>query len=553
MTEESYSAVSLQEGFILHDRYKIVSVLGRGGFSYTYKAQDTKLDRTVAVKEYFPASVAFRTGLTVKPVDTKSQDSYAAGLRSFIDEAKILARFRDENICSVWDYFEENGTAYLIMSYISGEPLDTILRKCPNGVMNSGAVRLWLIPLLGALQKLHATSYIHRDIKPSNIFITYDGKPVLLDFGAARVSVGRTHGYTVILTPEYAPPEQSTTDISAQGPWTDIYAIAAVAYKCLMGATPPDAQKRILARANGKADPLDEQMPTLKAIADAGLYEFISRALVLSYGKRLQSVDKAEKILGCLHETERDSAKPLPESLVHDFRAKGCKKNMTKKILAVVCCLLLVVFVVKSCGKSLSEQTGPADEQTKNAAQTQPADSDKYEQVLKSYQEAGRLFGSENYKEAKVYLERVLDCTSDDERMLDIKAECAIYLGNIYLYGRGGVPEDHDTAFKLFSSSVSRVENLRKFLQMYNYKALGHCYRDGRGTSQNIEKASYWYRKAVELGDAFAAKCLGVIAEDYNKSYVKALSWYEKALELGIKDESVKEDIQRVQSKIRNQ
>ncbi|MDO4840374.1 MAG: tetratricopeptide repeat protein, partial [Desulfovibrionaceae bacterium] len=143
--------------------------------------------------------------------------------------------------------------------------------------------------------------------------------------------------------------------------------------------------------------------------------------------------------------------------------------------------------------------------------QTQPADSDKYEQVLKSYQEASRLFGNEKYKEAKVYLERVLDCTSDDDRMLDIKAECAIYLGNIYFYGLGGVPEDNYTAFKLFSSSVSRVENLSKFLQIDNYIALGHCYRDGRGTSQNIEKARYWYRKAVELGDASAAKCLGVI------------------------------------------
>ncbi|MDO4841007.1 MAG: serine/threonine-protein kinase, partial [Desulfovibrionaceae bacterium] len=483
MTEESYSAVSLQEGFILHDRYKIVSVLGRGGFSYTYKAQDTKLDRTVAVKEYFPASVAFRTGLTVMPVDTKSQDSYSAGLRSFIDEAKILARFRDENICSVWDYFEENGTAYLIMSYISGEPLDTVLQKCPNGVMNSGAVRLWLIPLLGALQKLHAASYIHRDIKPSNIFITYDGKPVLLDFGAARVSVGRTHGYTVILTPEYAPPEQSTTDIAAQGPWTDLYAIAAVAYKCLMGATPPDAQKRILAMANGKADPLDETMPALKAIADAGLYEFISRALVLSYAKRLQSVDEADKLLGCPHKTERDSAKPLNDSPSHDSPVKGIKKKGTKKIVAVVC-LLLFFFVVKSCGKSPSQETKPAvQSQTKGfAKQTQTAHSDKYEQVLKIYQEAIRLLGNENYKEAKVYFKRVLDCTSDDERVLDIKTICAIHLGVLYLSGKYGEPEDYDKAFKLLSSSLSRSENLSKYDQMYHYLFLGHCYRDGRGT-----------------------------------------------------------------------
>ena len=553
MAEESYEAVSLQEGYILHGRYKIISVLGRGGFSYTYKALDSKLDRTVAVKEYFPASVAFRTGLTVKPVDTKSQDSYAAGLRSFIDEARTLARFSNEHICLVWDYFEDNGTAYLVMSYLSGESLDAVLEKCPNGVMKSDAVRMWLMPLLGALRELHAASYMHRDIKPSNIYITYDGKPVLIDFGAARASVGRTHGYTVILTPEYAPPEQSTTDISAQGPWTDIYAIAAVAYKCLMGTTPPDAQKRILARANGKADPLDEQMPALKVVADAGLYEFISKALVLPYEKRLQSVDEAEKALGCHHQTERKSEKPLNDSPRHDSPVKKTKKSRTKKIVTIVCFLLLVFFVVKSCGKSPSEQTEATADQTKHASQTQPADGGVYEQVLKNYQEAVNLLDNKNFKEAKDYLERTLGFKSDDERVLDIKAACAIYLGAIYLTGSGGVPEKHDTAFKLFSFSLSRVENLSKTLQKSNYSFLGDCYFNGRGTSQNIEKATYWLRKAVDLGDVYAATALGVIAEKYNKSYANALSWYERAVELGSNSESLKEAIQRVKSKIRNQ
>ena len=541
MAEESYEAVSLQEGYILHGRYKIISVLGRGGFSYTYKALDSKLDRTVAVKEYFPASVAFRTGLTVKPVDTKSQDSYATGLRSFIDEARTLARFSNEHICLVWDYFEDNGTAYLVMSYLSGESLDAVLEKCPNGVMKSDAVRMWLMPLLGALRELHAASYMHRDIKPSNIYITYDGKPVLIDFGAARASVGRTHGYTVILTPEYAPPEQSTTDISAQGPWTDIYAIAAVAYKCLMGTTPPDAQKRILARANGKADPLDEQMPALKAVADAGLYEFISKALVLPYEKRLQSVDEAEKALEGHHQTERKSEKPLNDSPRHDSPVKKTKKSRTK-IVVVVCCLLLF-FVVKSCGKSPSQET---------AVQTQTADNEKYKQLVKNYEEAESLIKNKNYKDAIVYLERVLEYKTDDDRVLDKQAQSAILLGHIYLSNNDGVPENPDKAFKLFSSSVSRVEKLSKIYQALNYEGIGDCYRLARGTSQNIEKATYWYEKAVELGYARAAMALGEIAEVYDRSYAEALSWYEKAIELGSKDERVKTAIERVKEKIRN-
>ena len=534
MTEESYATVSLQEGYILHGRYKIISVLGRGGFSYTYKAQDCKLDRTVAVKEYFPASVASRTGLTVKPVDVTSQDSYAAGLQSFIDEAKILARFRYDNICSVWDYFEENGTAYLIMSYISGDPLDTVLRKCPNGVMKSEAVRRWLMPLLGALRELHAASYMHRDIKPSNIYITYDGKPVLIDFGAARASVGRTHGYTVILTPEYAPPEQSTTDISAQGPWTDIYAIAAVSYRCLMGTTPPDAQKRILARANGKADPLDQQMPALKAVADAGLYEFIRKALVLPYEKRIQSVDEAEKALDCPHQTKSDSEKPLKDFLRNDSPVKKTKKSRTK-IVVVVCCLLLF-FVVKSCDKSPSQQSVSAD-------------NEKYELVLKNFEEAKEYFVSKNFKEAKDYFERVLACKSDDDRVLDKQTECAILLGCIYYYGASGVPMDFDATFRLLSDSLSRVEKLSKDFQILNYEYLGHCYRFGRGTSINTEKAIYLYTKSAKLDNVDAAKALGEVYED-RKNYAEALSWYEKAADLGYKDESVRKAIERVQSKI---
>lgn len=546
MAEDSYSAVSLQEGYILHDRYRIISVLGRGGFSYTYKAQDSKLDRIVAVKEYFPASVAFRTGLTVKAVDTKSQDSYSAGLQSFVDEAKILARFRQENICSVWDYFEENGTAYLIMSYIDGESLDAVLRKCPNGVMNSGAVRKWLMPLLGALRELHAASYIHRDIKPSNIYITYDGKPVLIDFGAARVSVGRTHGYTVILTPEYAPPEQSTTDISAQGPWTDIYAIAAVAYRCLMGTTPPDAHKRILARANGKTDPLEENMPVLKRTADAGLYEFINKALVLPYEKRLQSVNDVEKILVCPQETAGANEKHLPDSSVqdshvHNASVKKGNKGRGKKLFVIICCLLLF-FIIKSCGQSSEDETG-------SAAQSKTVENEKYELVLKNYDEGVKLVDSQDYEEAIVYLKKVLTCKSDDDRVLGIQAECAVFLGVLYYYGPGDVPENPNAAFKLLSFSLERVKYLPKSLQKHNYEILGHCYRFGKGTSSDINKAIKLYAISANLGSADAAKALGEVYEAHKGNYREALKWYERALDLGCKDESVKQAIKRIRAK----
>ncbi len=546
MTADSYASVNLQAGYQLHGHYRILSILGRGGFSFTYRAQDTTLDRIVAIKEYFPSSLCARTGLTVSPIDGTSRDAYEASLKSFIKEAQTLARFRNEHICSVLDYFRENGTAYLVMPYISGESLDVVLKKCPNGVMNSGAVRKLVLPLLNALRDVHSASCMHRDIKPSNIYIGYNGEPILIDFGAARETVGRTHGYTIVLTPQYAPPEQSTADISSQGPWTDIYALAAVAYRCLMGTPPPEAQKRVFAVASGEADPLAAKLPYLRNVADAGLYEFITKALVLPYAKRIRSVDEVERILKAAPVS--DNKDPLP----------NIPKNTDRDGSAGWFVFLLIGCIsVFLCGKYLNNspqvnqnyntiQKQSDSQNYKNYNNIQKQDENRYYNEVKKVSEAGIGYYQNGYFSKAVGSFNMClgyNNPNDSQYIYYIQAQCANFLAIMYSEGKG-VQADEKAAFKLFQQSA----NAGYPSGMFN---LAKRYFKGQGTKQNTYLATIWYEKAAIAGDADAAEMLGYIYDTGNGNVKidrdKALRWYKKAAEMGKSDKNIQDAIKRLQ------
>ena len=543
MSQDSFAAVSLQQGYLLHGHYKILNVLGRGGFAFTYKAQDKDLDRFVAIKEYFPASIAARSGQTVTPIDANSREGYADGLHSFVKEAQALAKFRNEHICSVLDYFQENGTAYLIMPYLSGESLDMVLKKCPSGVMNSDSVRKWLIPLLDALKEIHSASYMHRDIKPSNIYISYAGDPILIDFGAARASVGRTHGYTVVLTPEYAPPEQSTTDISAQGPWTDIYALAAVAYRCLIGSPPPDAQKRILAKANGKADPLDSGLPSLRSVADAGLYAFIEKALVLPYAKRLQSVDEVVAVLGGKIEADfSHEQSKQPQTIASNAQLTKIKNFCF--YLGNFLFLLYSIFIITHKDLILTE----ADIETKLQSQNNKTYSQQpnYQLFLNNHEEGIKNYKGGLYSLAKDNFIKCISYKNPENSSIftEKQAACANYLALMYSEGKGGLPVNQVEAFKLLQFAA----NAGYRSAQYN---LAKRYKNGVGTKKDTSLAVYWYEKAAQAGDADAAKTLAQIFENghgnVSVSKEKAYEWYKFAYNLNKSDKSIKSALQRLQ------
>ena len=225
---------------------EVVKVLGVGGFGIVYLARDHALEREVALKEYMPSALATRgQGRMVSVRSGSHTETYAIGLRSFVNEARLLARFNHPSLVKVYRFWEENGTAYMVMPYLQGRTLRDV-RRSMSAAPTEAWMRSVITPLLDALDQLHREDVFHRDIAPDNILLPPGELPVLLDFGAARRAIGdRTQTFTAILKPSYAPIEQyaEMTQLR-QGPWTDLYALGAVIHYLLFGAPPAPATAR---------------------------------------------------------------------------------------------------------------------------------------------------------------------------------------------------------------------------------------------------------------------------------------------------------------------
>ena len=266
--------------------YEITGLIGEGGFGIVYLAWDHSLQRKVAIKEYMPASMATRvsgsSAIVVK--SERHLDTFRAGLKSFVNEARLLARFDHPSLVKVYRFWEENGTAYMAMSYYEGPTLKAALAAL-DGAPGEDELRAWLQPLLDALELMHGKHCYHRDIAPDNILLTAGG-PLLLDFGAARRVIGdMTHALTVVLKPGYAPIEQYGDVASmTQGAWTDLYALACVVYFAITGKVPMSSVERLM----------DDRLTPLGKVA-AGRYsapflEAIDKALAVRPQDRPQTI-----------------------------------------------------------------------------------------------------------------------------------------------------------------------------------------------------------------------------------------------------------------------
>ncbi|WP_328824822.1 serine/threonine protein kinase [Uliginosibacterium aquaticum] len=228
--------------------FEIIGLIGEGGFGIVYLAQDHSLERKVALKEYMPASLASRgSDAAVVVRSERHHETFAIGLRSFVNEARLLARFDHPALVKVYRFWEANGTAYMAMPYYDGRTLRDVL-ACLDAPPDEATLKRLLAPVMEALELIHAEQCFHRDIAPDNIMILRDGRPVLLDFGAARrVISDMTQALTVILKPGYAPIEQyAEMPGMKQGPWTDLYALAAVVYYAILHKLPPPSVSRIV-------------------------------------------------------------------------------------------------------------------------------------------------------------------------------------------------------------------------------------------------------------------------------------------------------------------
>ena len=239
--------------------FEILSLLGVGGFGMVYRAYDHSLHRTVAIKEYMPSAMAGRSqGLTMATRSSTDQQTLILGLRSFVSEARLLAQFDHPSLVKVYRFWEGNNTAYMAMPLYRGLTLRqarTLLRTPPSEEW----LRTVLWAILGALKYLHEHNIVHRDVSPDNIFLQELGPPVLLDLGAARRTITDSSSkHTAILKVNYAPIEQyAGAGDMRQGPWTDLYSVAAVVHGCLCNEPPLPATFRILR----------DRMPTFSSVA----------------------------------------------------------------------------------------------------------------------------------------------------------------------------------------------------------------------------------------------------------------------------------------------
>lgn len=240
-------AFHLTPGTRIASRYVVGRALGFGGFGVTYIGWDELLEKKIAIKEYLPSEFATRipsqTRISVYSGDKAEQ--FNQGMRRFVEEAQKLAKFKnDSEVVNVYDCVTENDTAYIIMELLEGESLKTYLDR--EGKMPVEEAEKILLSILRSLTFIHAENIIHRDIAPDNIFLTRDGRVKLLDFGAARyASATHSRSLSVIYKPGYAPEEQYQSR-GEQGPWTDVYALAATFYRMITGVTPdPSLERRV--------------------------------------------------------------------------------------------------------------------------------------------------------------------------------------------------------------------------------------------------------------------------------------------------------------------
>lgn len=280
----SYGAAVLRPGTSLNGGYYVIeSKIGEGGFGITYKAVQKKLNRTVCIKEYFLMGRCARdtqnNRVVPNPSDTALYNKYRD---SFTKEAQTLGELHHPGIVEIIDVFDENGTSYMVMPFIEGESLQSIVER--QGPLPHSLAINYMAQISDAVSYIHRRHILHRDIKPANIMITGDYKAVLIDFGSAReFEHDKTQAQTSLLTLGYAPLEQYTTT-SRKGSYTDIYAMGATFYFILTGRVPLAAAARVTERMPEPSE-LNPQIPS-------SVNHAIMKAMELQSRDRYQSVEE---------------------------------------------------------------------------------------------------------------------------------------------------------------------------------------------------------------------------------------------------------------------
>ena len=311
---------ALPVGTVLRE-FTIQAVIGHGGFGIVYRAGHNELDLTVAIKEYLPVELAVREGATVQPRSGTERKDFEEGLRRFRDEAQALIDFDSHpSIVSCREFFRAHGTAYLVMGYEDGESLAEVLARREAEGRPFAALDLLGVmrPVLEGLARVHAAGVLHRDIKPSNILIRRrDGRPVLIDFGAAKQATARFSKSQAPYTEGYAALEQ-VADAGKLGPWTDMYGVGAVMWRMVAGGKrpwEPPHPVRVEQRSHAVVGGTEDPMPSASELGEgrfpSQMLEVIDRCLRLRETERMQG---SRELLEALREVSERTPKGYAEA-----------------------------------------------------------------------------------------------------------------------------------------------------------------------------------------------------------------------------------------------
>lgn len=336
----------LKSGKKLFDRYKIIEVVGFGGFGILYKANDLFLDKVIAIKEYFPTSLVHRikNSSFVEAYSSMAEITFLQGKERFLKEAQSMSKFsQHDNIVNIYNYFETNNTAYIIMEYLAGISLKKYLQQ-KSKLMIDEAESI-AIAIIGALEIMHGEKIIHRDVSPDNIFICDNGKIKLIDFGASHFADDTTDAeYTIIIKPGYAPPEQYQSK-GKQGAWTDIYALGATLYQVVTGIKPEES-------INRQVNDSVVSIKTINPLIPDFFCNIIEKCMALNYEVRYKNVNEIKKSI-----TEKRKVKKIDDEI--SFKKK--KRTFVFVYSGVLLLILIATFAYIFFEKSSEANLRPAE------------------------------------------------------------------------------------------------------------------------------------------------------------------------------------------------
>ena len=518
---------ALPHGAVLRD-YTLEAVLGHGGFGIVYRARHNLLAHRVAIKEYLPLGLAVREGESVHPGSPNFREYLEDGRRRFQEEAQALIKFRHHpSIVTCMEFFEANGTAYLVMEYEDGLPLSEVLRKRElEGRPFTEADLLELaIPLLEGLWRVHQAGVVHRDIKPANIFVRRrDHTPVLIDFGAAKQEVAAHSRSMAPYTPGYAAFEQVSE--GPLGPWTDVYAVGAVLWRMVAGSKlpahrlhPVKVESRMAAKMRKEEDPLPSASQLGAGRFAVEVLKTIDQCLALQAEDRFRDCNALLEILlpkaesrtgGFPVRVERSSQKTLGNVGESDSVRHGSQ-------------------IVKRRKANRQLNLGQIDDGGNDGAQDACRTIDWQKAADQGDVDAqyrlGRMYHigedvSQSYFEAVKWYRKAADQGHSDAQNR---------LGCLYEYGLLGISQNFSEAVHWYRKAADQGHSDAQ-------NRLGGCYALGRGVPKNHKDAIHWYRKAADQGEIFCQLRLGRIyeyGEDVSQSHAEALKWYRKAADQG--------------------